>query len=85
MAKREGSKFNNCSPDDVFRLFRKLGGFYVKEGGKHTKVTHIESGKATLIPRAKKVNRHLLNDVIDKYLIEELGYKREDITKNLTC
>ena len=86
MAKKEGSKFNNCSPSDVLKMFDKLGGFSVKESPKHVKVTHRESGKATMVPRAKRVDRYLLSQgIIKKYLVQGLGFSQKEVEEVLDC
>lgn len=78
-------KLNNCTPHDVFSMIRKIGGFEIVDGGKHTKIKHITTGKKTTIPRKNRVNRHLLKDVIEDFLVKELGYTKEEIYKNLKC
>ena len=85
MAKSNEPKLNNCKPNDVFSLIEKLGDFEIKEGAKHTKIIHIATGQATMIPRCHKINRFLLKSVVEKYLISTLKYEREEIFKHLTC
>ncbi len=86
MKGRGNKSFKNCSPRNVFVMFNKLGGFKIKECAKHTKVTHLESGKATTIPRAKKIDRYLLEqNVIQGFLIDDLGFSWEDIFNTLDC
>lgn len=86
MAKSSEPPLTNCKPKDVFRLFEKLGDFTIKEGAKHTKVTHTATGHMTTVPRHTKINRLLLkNGIIKKYLIATLEYKSEDIFKHISC
>lgn len=86
MAKGKGVKLNNCTPNNVLALFDRLGGFVIKEGAKHTKITHLESGKATTIPRKKRIDRYLLKqNIIKQFLVKSLGFSLEDIYNNLDC
>ena len=78
-------KLTNCTPDDVIKTLKKLGGFFVSEGSKHIIIIHNTSGKKSTIPRAKPVNRNLLKDFIEDYLIKELGYSEKDIFTYLWC
>lgn len=81
------SKLANCTPHDVFSMIRKIGptDFEIIDGGKHTKIKHIATGKKTTIPRKNRVNSYLLKDVIEDFLVKELGYSEEEIYKNLKC
>jgi len=84
--KRKGKpNLANCSPNDVFRALKKLGGFVFKEGKRHTKVCHTLSGKASIIPRHSPVNRHLMRDFVEDFLVKELNYSEENIFKHLWC
>ncbi len=86
MGKPKGEpKLTSCTPDDVFKALRKIGGFTFYEGAKHTKVTHIETGRSSTIPRHTIVNRHLMKDFVEDYLIRDLGIKKENIFKYLWC
>ncbi len=87
MVKKERRKLTDCTPENVFAMFRRLGGFEIKIGtSKHTKIVHLETGRATTIPRNGTVNRHLLEkNVIGEYLIENLGFTLEEIYKKLKC
>jgi len=85
MAKNKRPKINNCTPGNVLSMFARLGGFETKECRRHTKVTHIKTRKATTIPRHQRVNKHLLRDVIKKYLVQTLGFDEEEIYNNLNC
>lgn len=78
-------KLAACSPQDVFKAIRKLGGFTFKEGAKHTKVIHTVSGKASTIPRHGTVDRNLLKDFVEEFLVKELGYSEKEIYKHLWC
>jgi len=80
----ETPKLVNCTPNDVIRALKKLGGFSVGES-KHYIIKHIASGKKSTIPREKPINRNLLKDFVDDYLVKELGYSEEDIYKYLWC
>lgn len=72
-------------PDDVIKTLKKLGGFFVNEGAKHIIILHTVSGKKSTIPRTKPVNRNLLKDFIEDYLVKELGYSEKNIFKYLWC
>ncbi len=78
-------KLSNCSPNDVIRALKKLGDFIIKEGGNHTKVRHILSGNGSTIPRHNPINRYLLKDFVEDYLVKKLGYTEKDIYKVLWC
>ena len=78
-------KLVNCAPQDIIKTLKKLGGFSLDEGAKHIIIIHISSGKKSTIPRAKPVNKHLLKDFVEDYLVKELGYLEEDIFKHLWC
>ena len=78
-------KLLNCSPHDVFRALKKLGDFEIIEGGKHTKILHRPSGKKSTIPRHSPVDRNLLRDFVEDYLVKELGYSEGEIYKHLRC
>ena len=75
----------NCTPNDVFKALQKLGGFSIEAGAKHDAVIHIATEKKSTIPRSKPINRHLLKDFVDEYLIKELGYAEEEIYTHLWC
>lgn len=86
MTKRKGRpKLINCSPKDVIRALNKLGAFTIIEGSNHIKIIHVGTGKVSTIPRHSPINRHLLKDFVEDYLIEELGYSEEEIYKYLWC
>ncbi len=79
-------KLVNCTPQDVIKTLKKLGGFFVDEAAsKHIIVKHIASGKKSTIPRERPVNKHLLRDFIEDYLVKDLGYSEEEIYKHLWC
>ena len=82
---RPRRKINNCTPANVLSRFDRLGGFSTKEGGRHTKVTHDRTGYATLVPRHPRINRDLLRDIIEDYLVAKLGFDEEEVYKNLKC
>ena len=85
--KRSGNKpkLTNCSPDDVFGALKKIGGFATHPGAKHDVIIHIQTGKKSTIPRNNPINRYLLKDFIEEYLIKELGYSEVDIYEHLWC
>lgn len=86
MKKGKGKpKLANCSPNDVVRALNKLGAFTIKEGTNHIRITHIETNRASTIPRHNPVDRNLLKDFVEDYLIKELGYSEEEIYKYLWC
>lgn len=78
-------KLVNCTPQDIIKTLKKLEGFSVKEGAKHIIIIHIASGKKSTIPRTKPINRNLLKDFVEDYLVKELLYSEEDIFKHLWC
>jgi hypothetical protein len=78
-------KLTNCTPDDLVALFRRLGGFSIKEGGKHTKITHIKTGKATIIARHSRVDPNIAKSIIYGFIIRDLGYDTEKVYTNLKC
>lgn len=79
-------KLVNCTPQDVTKTLKKLGGFSLdEEASRHIGVKHIASGKKSTIPRTKPVNKHLLKDFVEDYLVKELGYSEEEIFKHLWC
>ncbi len=78
-------KLANCTPQDVIKALKKLGGFFVDEGSKHIVIIHKLSSKKSTIPRTKPVNRNLLKDFVEDYLKKELGYLEKDIYKHLLC
>ena len=78
-------KLASCTPDDVFKALKRIGGFDFKEGAKHTKIIHIESGKASTIPRHSVVNRNLLKNFVEDFLVKEAGLSEKDIYKHLWC
>ena len=88
MAKPRGGKpkLAACTPDDVFGALKKLGGFEVRfESAKHTKVTHTPTGAASTIPRHSPVNRGLLRDFVEDFLVAKCGFKEEEVYKHLWC
>jgi len=79
-------KLANCSPKDVIKTLKKLGDFSIKKGAsKHIRIKHIKTGKTSTIPRGNPINRNLLKDFIEDYLVKELGYSEEEIYKYLWC
>lgn len=77
-------KLTNCTPQDIMKTLKKLGGFFVVES-KHYIIKHITTGKKSTIPRKKPINRNLLKDFIEDYLVKELNYKEKEIYKYLWC
>lgn len=83
---KEKPKLANCSPDDVFRALKKLGGFAINNSSaKHNTVIYVKTGKKSTIPRSTPINRYLLQDFVDEYLIRELGFTEEDVYAVLWC
>ncbi len=78
-------KLVNCAPQDILKALKKLGGFSVNEGAKHIIVVHTASGRKSTIPRSKPINRNLLKDFVDDYLVKELRYLEEEIYRYLWC
>ena len=88
MAKPKGGKpkLAACTPDDVFGAIDKLGGFeIIFESSKHTKIRHLASGHAFGIPRTSPVNKHMLRDFVEKFLVEKCGLKEANVYKHLWC
>ena len=78
-------KLASCSPNDVIKALHKLGDFSTSEGGRHTIIVHNPTGKKSTIPRHPKVNRYLLKDFVEDYLIKELRYSEEEVYQYLRC
>ena len=85
MKKRGRPKLANCSPQDVIKALNKLGAFKITEGAKHIKITHLKTGKVSIIPRSNPINRYLLKNFVKDYLIKELNYSEEEIYRYLWC
>ncbi len=85
MGKRNKPKLSNCSPRDVFKTLKKLGGFEISDGAKHTIIQHTVSGKKSTIPRHNPINRNLLKDFVEEYLIKEIGFSEDEVYKYLWC
>lgn len=86
MRKRRGRpKLANCSHREVVKALNRLGAFKIAEGSNHIKVTHRKTGKFSTIPRHSPINKHLLKDFVEDYLVKELGYLQEEIYKYLWC
>ncbi len=85
MGKKNKPKLSNCSPRDVFKTLNKLGGFEIIDGAKHTIIQHTVSRKKSTIPRHNPINRNLLKDFVEEYLIKEIGYSEEEVYKYLWC
>ena len=76
-------KLTNCTPDDFIAMFRRLGGFSIKEGGKHTKITHILSGRATIIARHSRIDPNIARAIVNNYLVRDLKCSKDEIYLNL--
>jgi hypothetical protein len=85
MSKGNEPKLVSCSPDDIFKALKKIGGFSFFEGAKHTKVTHITTGKSSTIPRHGTINKHLLKNFVEDYLVKDVGLTKKEIFKHLWC
>ncbi|MEJ0053269.1 MAG: hypothetical protein WDN10_00880 [bacterium] len=86
MARIGKPKLAACTPEDVFRALRKIGGFEIRySGSKHTKAVHLVSGKCATIPRHAIVNKFLLRDFVGDFLVRNIGLAEEDIYKHLWC
>ncbi len=78
-------KLNNCSPNDLVKALKKLGGFLLKiKSSKHYKVEHIRTGKVWMIPRYAPLKKGLVWDMVRNYL-NKLGYPDKEIFKYLWC
>ena len=87
MAKPSGSKpkLANCKPEDVWQVLKKIGGFKDKQGTRHNKVEHIATGHCSEIPRHSPINRALLKDFVEDYLVGKCGLSEEEVYKHLRC
>lgn len=88
MAKPKGEKpkLAACTPEDVFSAIKKLGGFKILfTSAKHTKLIHIAIGQAFTIPRHSPVNKHLLKDFVEKFLVRICHLDEKEIYKHLWC
>jgi hypothetical protein len=86
MQKGNKPKLAACTPDDIFRALKKLGGFEIKfESAKHTKVLHVATGHAFTIPRHSPVNRHIVKDLVSDFLVEKAGFTEDKVYKHLWC
>jgi len=86
MGSRDGKpKLAACSPQDVFKALKKIGGFSFYEGKKHTKVVHAATGLSSTIPRHNIVNRNLLRDFVEDFLIRDVGLTEKEIYEHLWC
>ncbi|MFH1656779.1 MAG: type II toxin-antitoxin system HicA family toxin [Candidatus Nealsonbacteria bacterium] len=56
----------NCSWKKLVNLAKKCG-FYIKEGGNHTKVENKEGKFITTIPRKNRLNKHTVNGIIKRF------------------
>jgi len=86
MKRRRGKpKLVNCSSKDVRHALKKLGEFFITEGTKHIKITHKPTNKNSTLPRSSPINKHLMKDFVEDYLVKEIGYSEEEIYKYLWC
>lgn len=87
MNKKRGRepKLANCSSEDVFRALRKLGDFSIMQGAKHTVILHQSTKEKSTTPRSFPINRYLLKDFIEDYLIDKIGFSKTEIYKYLWC
>jgi predicted RNA binding protein YcfA (HicA-like mRNA interferase family) len=85
VGKKNKPKLSNCSVKDVSKTLKKLGGFEITNGSRHTIIKHIKSGKKSTIPRHNPIDKHLLRDFVDEYLVEEFGFTEDEVYKYLWC
>ena len=86
MAKPKGEpKLASCTPDDVFNSLKKVGSFVFFEGAKHTKVTHVPTGRSSTIPRHGVIKRQLMKNFVEDFLVKECGIDTEELFKYLWC
>jgi hypothetical protein len=78
-------KLAACTPEEVFKALKKLGGFTFYEGRKHTKVIHGVTGKTSTIPRHTTINKYILRDFVSDFLIRDCGHTEEEVFKHLWC
>ena len=77
-------KLADCSVNEVLRTLKKLGGFSISEGAKHIRVEY-KNGKPSTIPRGTPVNRNLMKDFVEDYLIKDCGFSEKEVYKHLWC
>ena len=88
MVKPRGDKpkLAACTPEDVFSAIRKLGGFEIRfESAKHTKLIHLATSQTFTIPRHSPINKHLLRDFVEKFLVGVCHLEEKEIYKHLWC
>lgn len=88
MAKSKSGKpkLATCTPEDVFGAIEKLGGFKICfKSAKHTKLVHVATGCIFTIPRHSPINRHMLKDFVEKFLVGVCGLDEKEIYRYLWC
>lgn len=86
MAKKdERPPLVNCSPDDVWRAVKKLGEFVEKPGTKHGKIEHTPTKHCSVVPRHNPVNKNIMRDFVEDYLVGKCGFKLEEVYNVLWC
>lgn len=79
-------KLNDCSPRDIEKALRKLGGFsMIQSGHKHVKFVHITTQKAWMIPRHTPLKKGLVWDFVRSYLQKEIKLTEKQIFGVLWC
>jgi len=87
VAKKKGKRppLVNCSPNDVWRALKKIGGFVEKAGSKHGKIEHTATKHCSEIPRHTPVNKHIMRDFVEDYLVGKCGLTEQQIYFHLWC
>lgn len=79
-------KLASCTPEDVFKAINKIGGFEIRfESAKHTKFVHLATSHSFTIPRHSPINKHLVRDFVEKFLVVKCGLNEKEIYKYLWC
>lgn len=86
MKKRKGKpKLANCSPKEVMRALKKMGEFFFREGKKHIIIIHESTNEQSALPRHSPINRYIMKDFVEDYLVKTIGYSEEEIYEFLWC
>ena len=83
MAKKTKPTLTNCHPKQVLAALNKLSDFSFWQGASHLIIQHKETGKKFPIPRSGIISKGVMNALVKKYLVGQLGFKEEEIYKYL--
>lgn len=56
-----------------------------KPGTKHGKIEHMATGHCSEIPRHTPINKYLLRDFVEDYLVRKCGLTEEHVYSHLWC